>query len=88
MVLAQLIDERAVDIEGVARRTLVIGPDVRLHESHAIERAQRQSAAAVSELLGVRERAANTLDLADLAANVMWRAAVARRKSSVRSGVA
>ena len=60
----------------------VIGPDFFLHEAHAVQHALGLAAEAVGELLGIGKAAADALDDAGLAADVVRRAAVARREAA------
>src|SRR5882762_517649 len=69
-----------LDLDHVAIRTAIVGPNLFLPEAHAIERLRRQPIAHLRELLRIRERAAQALDLADLAADVVRRADMAERR--------
>src|SRR5690242_17472926 len=68
-----------LDIHGVGGGPGVVGPDVGLPEAYAVERLLRQAAAAVGQLLRVREVAQVALDHARLAADVVRRPEVAGR---------
>src|SRR5438105_9001409 len=69
-----------LDLNYVCVCSAIVGPNVLLLEAHAIERLRRQPVAHLRELLGVREGAAQPLDLADLAADVVRRADMAERR--------
>src|SRR5271166_457659 len=61
------------DVDRISELPTIVGPDIALPETHAIERLARQAGSRVGELLGVAEYAAQSLDDARLAANVIGR---------------
>src|SRR2546430_2055339 len=69
-----------LDLDDISIRPAIVGPDVFLLETHPIERLRRQAVAHLRELLGIRECAAQPLDLAHLAADVVRRADMAERR--------
>src|SRR6185503_12664051 len=69
------------DFENVVLVPSIIGPHFLLPEAYAIQRQLRQSVAHLREFFRVRERAANALDRAGAAADVVRRAHVAERIS-------
>src|SRR5690242_2033433 len=69
------------DLQDIRIRAAVIRPHVLLPEAHPVKRNRRQPVAHLRELLGIREAAAQPLDLADMAANVERGADVAERRS-------
>src|SRR5690348_6831938 len=68
-----------LDLDRVAGRALVIGPELALAKAHAIKRLRRRARPVVGELFGIGESAAEPLDLASLTADVPGRADMARR---------
>src|SRR5688572_3590467 len=66
-----------LDLDHVGLATAVVRPDFLLPEPNAVQRQRRQPAAHLRQLLRVRKRAADALDLADAAAYVVRRADVA-----------
>src|SRR5437899_1290424 len=69
-----------LDLDHIGVRPAIVGPDVLLHEAHAIERLRRQAAAHLRQFLRVRESAAQALDLADVPADVVRRADMPERR--------
>src|SRR4051794_8374767 len=66
-------------LEHVLVAAPVARPDVNLTDAHAVERAFGQPIEPVGQLLGIRERTANSLDGALVPAGIDRDAAVARR---------
>src|SRR5712692_6172300 len=64
--------------ERVAVGALVVGPQVTLHEAHAIERDALAAHPAIGALLGILEPAAAMVDDADFSARIGRRADVPR----------
>src|SRR5258708_27859864 len=67
------------DVDRVARRTGIFRPHVLLHEAHTVEHLLGLAGPAIGQFLGVPELAADALDRARLAADVVGRADMARR---------
>src|SRR5688572_2514575 len=72
-------------LDDVVIGAVVAGPDVLLGEAHAVEHLRRLAVESVGELFRVGEGAADALDHALLAANVVGRASMARRERALHA---
>src|SRR5476651_2272323 len=68
-----------LDVERVAGRADIVGPQLLLHEAHAVEHLLGLAAAAIGEFLGIPELATDPLHRARLAADVIGCADMAGR---------